>query len=277
MGRPCTQTLGDASFLEEKAQKLMIEALFKTLDDELGKLFALTKKAKETAGKAQVACKGGQVPALSRQLQGCSSVLSEALSQVETVRQALEQTQQVLERTSLEELASEVGERVGQPWLPTESPHVFVAFPALVRFSREGVRIDRKLLRSQRPSAIAEKILRARMTKGKETNPEVVLERIWKAAKIAAGYLRKSSAELPRSLQVPARDVFEVLHLNNPDYTEVEFTRHLYLLDRNGTNHVEGYRLIFSASTGTRSGRYYRIRDEAGVEHAYYLLEFEKL
>jgi len=109
------------------------------------------------------------------------------------------------------------------------------------------------------------------------SSPKVVLRLFWKAAKIAAGYLRKPIAGLPRSIQVTARDVYEVLSLNNPAYTEVEFTRHLLLLDRNGINHVDGYCLVFSASTGTRSGRCYRIRDEAGVEHVYYLLEFEKL
>ena len=113
--------------------------------------------------------------------------------------------------------------------------------------------------------------------KEKEPDPKVVLELFWKAAKIAAGYLRKPSAELPRSLQVTARDIFEVLSLNNLAYTEVEFTQHLLLLDRNGINHVDGYRLIFSASTGTRSGRCYRIRDKEGIEHVYYLLEFEKM
>jgi len=117
----------------------------------------------------------------------------------------------------------------------------------------------------------------AKATKEKDQNPKAVLELFWKAAKIAAGYLRKPSAELPRSLQIPARDVFEVLSLNNLAYTEVEFTRHLLLLDRNGINHVDGYRLIFSASTGTRSSRCYRIRNEEGVEHVYYLLEFEKM
>jgi len=104
-----------------------------------------------------------------------------------------------------------------------------------------------------------------------------VLKLFWKAAKIAAGYLRKSSAELPRSIQATARDIYEVLSLNNPDYTEAVFTQHLLLLDRAGINHVDGYRLIFSASTGTRSGRCYRIRDEEGIEHVYYLLEFEKM
>lgn len=83
--------------------------------------------------------------------------------------------------------------------------------------------------------------------------------------------------QLPNSISVAARDVFDVLHLNNSDYTEAEFTRHLYLLDRNPINSVDGYRLIFSASTGTRSGRCYRIRDERGEEHIYYLLKFERL
>jgi hypothetical protein len=108
-------------------------------------------------------------------------------------------------------------------------------------------------------------------------SPKTILALIWKAAKIAAGHLRRPKSELPRSLQVTARDVYEVLSLNNPAYTEEVFMQHLLLLDRNGINHVDGYRLIFSASTGTRSGRCYRIRDEAGVEHVYYLLEFEKL
>jgi len=117
----------------------------------------------------------------------------------------------------------------------------------------------------------------AKATKEKDQNPKAVLKLFWKAAKIAAGYLRKPSAELPRSIQVTARDVYEVLSLNNPAYTEEAFKRHLLLLDRNGINHVDGYQLIFSASTGTRSGRCYRIRNEEGVEHVYYLLEFEKL
>ncbi len=108
------------------------------------------------------------------------------------------------------------------------------------------------------------------------TDPKAVLKLFWKAAKIAAGYLGKPSAKLPRSIQVTARDIFEVLSLNNQEYTEEVFKQHLILLDRNGINHVDGYRLIFSASTGTRSGRCYRIRNEDG-EHVYYLLEFEKI
>ena len=146
-----------------------------------------------------------------------------------------------------------------------------------MHFAREGVRIDRKVFRSQRPSAIAEAIKRARAAKSKETDPQAVLQLIWKAARIAAGYLRKRVEQLPNSISVAARDVFEVLHLNNSDYTEAEFTRHLYLLDRNPINSVDGYRLIFSASTITRSGRCYRIRDERGEEHAYYFLVFERL
>ena len=255
----------------------MFEGSFKALDGELASLVELTKKVTKAVGSAQAASRRGDLQAVNRQVESCGSALNKALSQVELVRRALEQAQQALSTSSLEDLAREVGERVDQPWLPTENPNIFVAFPALVHFAREGVRIDRKIFRSQRPSAIAEAIKRARAAKSKETDPQAVLQLIWKAARIAAGYLRKRVEQLPNSISVAARDVFEVLHLNNSDYTEAEFTRHLYLLDRNPINSVDGYRLIFSASTGTRSGRCYRIRDERGEEHIYYLLEFERL
>ena len=256
---------------------MSIEQHFEQIDTEAAALSALAAKVNRATRAGARAAAEGNLAAAARSLQTCGALLAEAAGQAQAAQAALERAQARLAEGP-RDLIKEVGERVsasGAPWLATENPNAFVSFPALVRFVSEGVRIDRKLVRSQRPAAIAAAIERARAAR--DSNPERVLRLIWRAARAAAGHVATPVAKLPPTIRVPAKDIFEVLSLNNPEYTEIDFTRHLYLLDRTRVSDIEGYRLAFSASTGTRSGRHYRILDEYGAEHAYYLVEFERV
>ncbi|PFG73248.1 hypothetical protein [Tepidiforma thermophila] len=256
---------------------MSIEQHFEQIDKETAALSALAAKVNRATRAAARAAAEGNLAAAARNLQTCGALLAEAAGQAQAAQAALERARARLAEGP-GDLIREVGERVsasGAPWLPTENPYAFVSFPVLVRFLGDGVRIDRKLVRSQRPGAIAASIERARTAK--DGNAERILRLVWRAARAAAGHVSTPVAKLPPTIRVPAKDVFEVLGLNNPDYTEVDFTRHLYLLDRTRVSDIDGYRLTFSASTGTRSGRHFRILDEYGAEHAYYLVEFERV
>lgn len=291
---------------------MSIEKAFESIDSELETLRSLIVKLDRAIRAAAKSSADGNLATVKRNAESGEALLDEIASQMRVAKDAIERAQSRLNQGP-EELRREVGELVvaaGAPWLPTENRFAFVSFPVMVRFQSDRVRVDRKLVRSQRPKAIAAAVA-ATVKRTRGTLPsdaggtterervlgERVLRLIWKAARIAAGHIDtpvsdllvgKGQKETGRAgkapqpvhggrLTVPARQIFEVLNLNNPDYTEAEFTWHLYLLDRTRITETDGFRLSFSASTGTRSGRHFRILDENGYEHVYFAISFERV
>ncbi|MGH2633417.1 MAG: hypothetical protein ACRDG3_08395, partial [Tepidiformaceae bacterium] len=130
-------------------------------------------------------------------------------------------------------------------------------YPALLRIlpSEPGVEIDRKKLKSVRPSHIVRqlKVLRNRPQRFK---PEQFLEVLFRAYEWA----RKSESGVMGRLDgrgpvIELASLFELLTLfpdAQKDYGRAEFTRDIYMLDRSRVATTRaGSQLELSASTGT--------------------------
>lgn len=259
---------------------MSIEEFFQALDHQLRNLTTSAESTVKHTRAAEKGARSGALAAARRSLEASRDAVQGIHSQIEAAEQAMQAVEEGLARDagSVQREVARLAHQNGVPWLPTEGSNAFVSFPVLVKFGGDSVRIDRKLLRSQRPSAIFEAIQKARA--GRTDAPAKVLELVFRAAKVAAGYAGIDDKRLPPTFKASAAAVYEVLSLNAPDYTKEEFTRHLYLLDRNRATELTKsprYRLTFSASTGTRGNRSFGITDETGHRHDYYVLQFERI
>jgi hypothetical protein len=147
-----------------------------------------------------------------------------------------------------------------------------VSYPSLVRVLPvdSAIEIDRRRLRSIRPSVVVES-LKLAQTRPLRFRPATVLETLLRAYRLVL-------AENGRDLGSVARvvDLYRVLTLlPTSAYTKQEFARDLYQLDESGeTRTRDGLTLSFSAATGTKGGSFLPAVTRSGDVKPYYGIAF---
>ncbi len=156
-----------------------------------------------------------------------------------------------------------------------------VAYPSMVRIlpAERAVRVDRKRLRSIRPSFLAAQLLRnQRRTSG--FAPARFLETLYL---VYDELLREAGGDLAGSgggRVLPLARIYKVLTAlpgASRDYDRSDFARDIYTLDAKGPRETRrGFVVSFPASTGTRvrSADLFSFVDPAGENLEYYGVKF---
>jgi hypothetical protein len=171
--------------------------------------------------------------------------------------------------TELEDAANEAGVR-----LFVRDGIVF-CYPVLVRTepSERALRIDKTRTASIRPSTLVA-ALKALQQKDEKANPKKLLGLLWSAYPYAIAFAKATMGS-----DVRLTDLYSLLTLGpdaKRDYTLLDFTRDIYLLDISGVDQIGNQRVSFSASTATREskGSVLRFVDRDGHEKIYSRIRF---
>lgn len=146
----------------------------------------------------------------------------------------------------LQEAAAKAGAKV------RERDGVIFCYPVLVRPEPElsAVRIDKALEASVRPSVLAARLAKLQSREPK-ARPEKFLETL-----LSAYELVRAQRGLQDYIDLPLTSIYEVLTLlpgSNSDYTLLDFTRDVYMLDASGIQESKkGFRFSLPASTVSR-------------------------
>ena len=155
-------------------------------------------------------------------------------------------------------------------------------YPALLRIfpAEPVVEIDRKKLRTVRPSYVVGRLKILRM-RPQRFRPEQFLEVLFRAYEWArraeSGGARRLDGRGPVIELVSLFDLLTLFPDTQKEYGKLEFTRDLYLLDRSRVAETRaGATLELSASTGTKgaASRLLQIVGEDGVPTVYYGISF---
>lgn len=254
----------------------MLEERWQDLDHRLGLVETTLRSASASAKTATGAARAGDLARVRRAV----GALEESLDQARELLASLEAARQSLEAdlaSGLDELQQEVVARVqeaGWPWQRTERSSDFVSYPVVISFGNDAVKINRKSFRGRRPSAIVAQIGRARVRE--VPGIDQALRAVFRAVLLLNGHKSGRPPLDGRELTASTADIYEVLSLNNPAYTVLDFVRHLYEFDQRRTNVVNGYLLDLHDSTGTRGRTRFLIYGEDGQEHTYSAVTFRR-
>lgn len=257
----------------------MLEELFIELDAALGDLDAAAQRAARATRASSRASREGEIGRIRRNIDAVTAALPQLTASLDAARDRLSRVTAALVASpdTLKEEVRELSLAQGWDWQPTDRESTAVIFPVIVTISGDAVRLDHKPFRSQRPSAVVAGIQRARARFREDASTQSILRAVYRATLYATGQAQRRPSQRDDAFSADASAVYDILSLNNPEYTAADFTRHLYLLDRRVTNTVEGYRLSLPASTGTRARTPFRIHGPDGYEHIYYAIRFERV
>ncbi|MPZ15569.1 MAG: hypothetical protein GEU73_14305 [Chloroflexi bacterium] len=151
-------------------------------------------------------------------------------------------------------------------------------YPALVRVlpNERAVLIDKTRERRLRPSVLGSHLKEVQRRQPR-FRPEQFLESLLEAySALVARRGRRLSGDGPVEKLLDVYNLFTLLPGSSREYSRHEFARDIYLLDRSAVDTTRrGYRLSFSASTGTRTaGSTVRVITEHGEEKVYYGIAF---
>ncbi len=133
-----------------------------------------------------------------------------------------------------------------------ERDGVLFCYPVLVRLEPEtlAVRVDKKLDFAIHPKVLAAR-LKKEQAKEPKTRPEQFLESLFLAYKLVRDGEYQSAP-----VAVPLKRVYDTLTLrpgSEKEYSVLDFTREVYLLDRSGVTQTrKGMRMTLTASTASR-------------------------
>jgi hypothetical protein len=156
-------------------------------------------------------------------------------------------------------------------------------FPMLLSVSAKDLAllIDRKPVRQIRPSLLV-KALDARQRQPQKFSAARLLETLFEAYSLVALRFDRNwgQANDGAGPVVPLIDIYEALTLlpgATGDYPIAEFTRDIYLLDRQpDTRTKDGRRFSLPNSTGSKGGKRLTVTDDQGGERVYVGLAFHK-
>lgn len=241
------------------------------LNDALRADGALTRELK----RAHKAAASGNVRDLRRALQtavGLAADLSEAVGAARSGYD-VDEPELLASGGYAKELLAAASERGVALF---EEDERLLCYPSIVRVLAAdlALEIDRKRVRTLRPSVVIDQLARAQQA-GPRFRPDPFL------ASLVAGYdlvVAKQGKE-PGAV-VRLQDVYGVLTLlpgQARDYTKPEFARDLYLLDQNGANMVgsPARRLRWAASSGTRQAGVLTTVAKSGQQQRYWGVAFE--
>ncbi len=152
-------------------------------------------------------------------------------------------------------------------------------YPSLVRVlpAFQSVQVDKKRDARVRPSVLA-RLLKENQERPPRFKPEPFLESLYEA------YQKLDSAQKGKHMRsgrvVRLLDIYNLLTIlpgQTREYTQLEFTRDIYLLDGSGvTQTKKGAAVSFPASTGTKSlTGILNIVTQTGREKTYYGIAFD--
>ena len=149
-------------------------------------------------------------------------------------------------------------------------------YPSVLRVypSDKSIAIGKTKTRAIRPTRIA-KELATIQSKPPSFKAEAFLESLFNAFSLQA---KSRSAEIFDRV-IPLVDIYETMTMlpgQAKEYSQTEFTRDVYSLDKSGIDKTKkGWRVSFPASTGTKSAqKMLQIITEKGEEKKYYGLSF---
>ncbi len=226
--------------------------------------------------RARSAASTGQVRELRRALDAAVELGREVEQGVAVARDSydLEETELLASGAYAKELlatASEAGVAM------SEEDDRLLCYPSIVRVlpADLALEIDRRRVRGLRPSVVVAQLERAQNA-GPRFKPEPFLASLFAGYELVLARQGKAANAVVR-----LQDVYSVLTLlpgQSRDYTKPEFTRDLYLLDQSGVTEVgsTGWRLRWSASTGTRLAGVLTTVARSGQQQRYWGVAFEQ-
>jgi len=257
----------------------------RTLEDALARTegdadatVAAAKRLQRAANAALKAARTGDLTGLRRAMADAEDAVGESLDRVTALQDGWAFADEAAEeehfasgayRQELVEAAREAG--VGL----YEQGDALAAYPSLVRLQprSRAVTIDRKAVRTVRPSYLARQLAAAQRREPKGGRPQAFLETLLRAYRLLAG----RDGGMVKLLDVYA--ALTLLPTAKAEYGQQEFARDLYLLDASGvTDARDGSRMrLTPGATGAKnpSGLLTVITRE-GVERTYYGIEFSR-
>jgi hypothetical protein len=234
---------------------------------------AVTRELKRARGAAAA----GNVRDLRRSLQAAATAVAELDAAVAAVSSgyAVDESQLLSSGAYAKELLAVAGE-AGVAMF--EEDDRLLCYPSIVRVLAGdlALEIDRKKVRTLRPSAVVAQLARAQQA-GPRFRPEPFL------ASLLGGYdhVVARQGKQPGAV-VRLLDVYAVLTLlpgQAREYTKPEFARDLYLLDQTGVREVDstGRQLRWAASTGTRQAGVLSTVAKSGQQQRYWGIAFAEV
>lgn len=155
-----------------------------------------------------------------------------------------------------------------------EQDERILSYPSLVRVlpGDAAVEIDRKREKRIRPSVLAE-ILRARQQKPSSFRPQVFMEALLRAYRLAL----PEKPGRAMGATVTLLEVYQILTIfpgQAKDYSKQEFARDIYLLDQSDVRTRDGLQVSFPTATGTRSSGTLSTVTREGELKVYYGIAF---
>ena len=143
-----------------------------------------------------------------------------------------------------------------------------------------GVTIDRKRIRTIRPSYLAG-LLKRVSTQTPKFKPDVFLKALYEAYRVAEAERGQRNMDARTGPMVELARLYELLTLfpgQQKDYGHQEFARDLYLLDQSAVKETANHSFRFAASTGTKgsASKLFQLVDREGRERVYYAISFER-
>jgi hypothetical protein len=238
---------------------------------------ATVKRLQRAANAALKAARTGDLTALRRAMGDAEDAVGESLDRVTALQDGWAFADEEAEeahfasgayRQELIEAAREAG--VGL----YEQGDALAAYPSLLRVQprSRAVTIDRKAIRTVRPSYLARQLLAAQRREPK-VRAAAFLETLLRAYRLLA----RTAGDMVKLIDV--YQALTMLPTARADYGQQEFARDLYLLDASGMSEArDGSRMrLTPGATGSKNpaGLLVVVTRE-GVERTYYGLEFAR-
>ncbi len=158
----------------------------------------------------------------------------------------------------------------------------YSAFPAIMAFDAGSrtLRIDRKRIKSIRPSILVSEIIKARSAKPR-FRPDQFIEFLYSGYTCAVGVQVLKSGQMNHEAVVRLAEVYALLTQlpgSSSDYPQSDFLRDLHQLDLSGIRTTQnGNFLHLSAATSTKSGSdVLTVVDDVGRTFSYFAIAFRQ-
>lgn len=245
-------------------------------------------KAADSVGKAAkrlaAAAKTGNLADLEKAMAEADKALQALRQQFTNTREgwifdASAHTDEGHLRDEIMEAAEQAGLRIYQ-----QDERLF-SYPVLLRInpaksnSEITIEIDRKKMRTLRPSYIVRQLLTSR-DRPQRFKARDFLDSIHKAYTLLVREVGAQSNLASIGTSIPLHRIYDTLTLfpgQSREYSPQEFARDLYLLDKSGTTETSRGQVVeWSPARGASTPRQFKIVDENGHEQSYYSVAFKR-
>jgi hypothetical protein len=238
---------------------------------------AATKSVHTLAGvlkQLEKAAAKGEIAAMRKAAERASIVLQSVTQDVENATTAWPFSPDAEESYLRDSYSNEIMEKAKAEGIPIQRlDDGYLAYPSILRIipSERAVTVDRKLVRTIRPSLVL-KTLKTIQTAKPKLSPEQFVELLHRS------YEQLVGKEYGRTLALSTiYDCLTLLPGSASAYAKSDFARDLFVLDRSGvTKTRSGATISLPASTGTKGGRgTFSFVSPQGEPVTYYGIQFE--